>query len=62
MPGSKQMPVCRRCGNQMFMTRFQSTVSDKGIDRDQYYECLWCDETDFVTSYTPTSESKVLAA
>jgi len=55
-------PMCRLCGNEMYMTRFQSTVTDDGIDREQYFECLWCNETDFVMSHVPHPRSKELAA
>jgi hypothetical protein len=41
-------PRCKLCGNEMYMTRFQSDVSVKGIDRNYYYECLWCGENDTI--------------
>jgi hypothetical protein len=62
MPRNEHTFNCRHCGNQMHMTRFQSTVTDVGIDREQYYECLWCDQTDFVASHTPHARQKELAA
>jgi hypothetical protein len=35
-------PRCKLCGHEMYMTRFLADVSEKRIDRDYYYECLWC--------------------
>jgi hypothetical protein len=35
----------------MSMTRFQSTVTATGIDREHLYECLWCGETDKAVSH-----------
>ena len=47
----EQNPRCRLCGNAMSMTRFQSTVTATGIDREHLYECLWCGETDKAVSH-----------
>jgi hypothetical protein len=41
-------PRCKRCGNEMYMTRFQSDVSPDGIHRERLYECLWCGEDELV--------------
>jgi hypothetical protein len=37
-------PRCKVCGNEMYMTRFQSDVSPQGVNREHLYECLWCGE------------------
>jgi hypothetical protein len=62
MSDNEQNPKCRHCGNQMYLTRFQSTVTDAGIDREQFYECLWWEERDFVTSHMSHTKRKELAA
>jgi hypothetical protein len=41
---SESPPRCENCGQEMYMTRFQSDVSPEGIDREHLYECLWCGE------------------
>jgi hypothetical protein len=41
-------PRCKTCGNEMYMTRFQSEVSPGGIHREHLYECLWCGEDEVV--------------
>ena len=51
MPGSEQTPRCKSCGNGMCMTRFQSSVTEAGIDREYAYECLWCGGTDKVSMH-----------
>jgi hypothetical protein len=50
-------PVCRRCGNEMYMTRFLSDLSEHGIDREQYYECLWCEDDDAIEVHAPPPQS-----
>lgn len=62
MYDSPHKPTCRLCGNQMYLMRFQSTVTDEGIDREQFFECLSCNETDFVMSHAPHSRIKERAA
>jgi hypothetical protein len=62
MSPSVQRPKCKFCQNEMYMTRFQSNVTDTGIDREQAYECLWCGETDKVFSHTSHSKRDELAA
>jgi hypothetical protein len=59
MSGIERRPRCKSCGNEMCMTRFQSSVTERGIDREYAYECLWCGGTDKVslsTDHTPRTE------
>jgi hypothetical protein len=50
MRESEAIPRCKVCGEQMYMTRFQSDVSPQGINREQLYECLWCGEGEMMRS------------
>jgi hypothetical protein len=62
MTDSEQKPRCKYCGNQMLMTRFQSEVTDRGIDKEYAYECLWCEDSQKLTFHVPHPRSKELAA
>ena len=62
MSDNAHKPYCKFCGNQMYLTRFQSSVTDKGIDREHAYECLWCGETDKVFSYIPARRDESVTA
>jgi hypothetical protein len=44
MRENNSAPRCKACGQEMYMTRFQSEVSPQRIKREQLYECLWCGE------------------
>jgi hypothetical protein len=48
MRDGDRAPRCKTCGNEMYMTRFQSDVSSNGIHRERLYECLWCGEDELV--------------
>jgi hypothetical protein len=58
----ERKPKCRLCGNEMCVTRFQSSVTEFGIDREYAYECLWCGDTDKVISHETRIPKKELAA
>jgi hypothetical protein len=60
--GIERKPKCRLCGNEMCVTRFQSSVTELGIDREYAYECLWCGDTDKVISHEARIPKKELAA
>jgi hypothetical protein len=62
MSGIELRPRCKSCGNEMCMTRFQSSVTDTGIDREYAYECLWCGGTDKVSLRTVNPQKAELAA
>jgi len=62
MPSNEQTPRCKLCGNEMYVTRFRSTVTNAGIDHEYAYECLWCDNTDKVVSHVAHSQSAELTA
>lgn len=62
MSETEQKPRCRMCGNQMYMTRFQSEVTGQGVDREYAYECLWCEETEKVRFHVPHPQTQELAA
>ena len=62
MSDTEQKPHCKLCGNLMYMTRFQSSVTEKGIDREHAYECLWCGETDKILPHLPAKRDQAQAA
>jgi hypothetical protein len=62
MSGSEQKPRCKFCNNEMYMTRFQSSVTDTGIDKEYAYECLWCDNTEKISFHVAHAHAKELAA
>jgi len=33
-------------GSELSFVRFQSTVTEKSIDKEDVYECTWCDNVE----------------